>query len=381
MPRQMPEHDVAIFAPRSWVYYERSPPHAGGGAERQMYLLAHRLAERDFKVAHFVYEVSDPVLDADLPLDLVQAPRPHEYLSARALAARMREVWSGLSRCDASVQVFRGWNGTLGVAGVWARLHGRRLVFSGANISDFTESAAHGARDPRKRLFAAGMRMTDAVVVQTDEQITLARERFPFIAPPRQISSFADLGPLPEGPGEAFLWVSRLADYKRPLLYADLAAAVPEARFWMIPARSDATGPAFDQMMDELRRRADAHPNLEILEQRSHAALQELIGRAIAIVNTSEYEGVPNTWLEGWARGIPALTFSFDPDGRIARNGIGISAGGSWDGFVAAARELWARRSDRGGFSEPAHRYAATVHGEAVTDAWAELVRGLRDSR
>lgn len=373
----MPEHDVVIFAPRAWCYYERSATQGGGGAERQMYLLAHRLAERGLKVAHYVYEVADPALDPSLPLTLVQAPHPTAYLSRAAVAARMKEVWTGLNRADASVAVIRGWNGTLGVAGAWARLRGRRLVFSGANISDFTDSASHGAHDPRKYLFAAGIRMADAVVVQTDEQIDLARERHPTIVPPRQISSFAELGPVPERAGEAFLWVSRLVDYKRPLLYADLAEAVPEATFWMVPIQSTDEGWSFEETVAELRRRAERLPNLHLLDQRSHGELQALMTRAIAVVNTSEFEGVPNTWLEGWARGIPALTYSFDPDGRIAANGIGVSAGGSWPAFADGARSLWERREDRGGLTPAAHRYAATVHGEAVTDAWAELVSDL----
>jgi glycosyltransferase involved in cell wall biosynthesis len=377
MPRSVPAHDVVIFAPRAFRYYEREGTPGGGGAERQMFLLAHRLAERGLKVAHFVYEVADPVIRDDAPVTLVQAPHPKEYLSKAALAARLREVWTGLSRADAAVQVIRGWNGTLGVAGAWTRLHGRRLVFSGANISDFTDGAAHGRRDPRKYLFSAGIRMTDAVVVQTDEQVELAQRRFPYIVPPRQINSFAEPGPAPEGPGEAFLWVSRIVDYKRPMLYLDLAEAVPEARFWMIPIQSTDEGWSFDETMAEIRRRADALPNLEILAQRPHAELQEVVGRAIAIVNTSEYEGVPNTWLEGWARGIPALTFSFDPDDRIARNGIGISGAGSWDEFVAGARRLWERRADRGGLTPAAHDYARVVHGDAVADAWTDLVRGL----
>jgi hypothetical protein len=362
----VPAHDVVIFAPRAFRYYERGGTPGGGGAERQMFQLAHRLAERGLKVAHFVYEVADPVIDPDAPVTLVQAPHPREYMTKAALAGRLREVWTGLSRADAAVQVIRGWNGTLGVAGAWTRLHGRRLIFSGANISDFTDGAAHGRHDPRKYLFGAGIRMTDAVVVQTDEQIGLARERFRNIVPPQQISSFAELGPAPDGPGEAFLWVSRCVDYKRPMLYLDRAVAVPEARFQMIPIDSEDEGYSFDERLAEIRRRAEALPNVELLAQRPHAELQEVVSRAIAIVNTSEYEGVPNTWLEGWARGIPALTFSFDPDERIARNGI--------------ARRLWERRADRGGLTPAAHDYARTVHGDVVADAWADLVRGLAET-
>ncbi len=285
-------------------------------------------------------------------------------------------MWRGLAEADAAVQVFRGANGTLGVAGPWCRARGRKLIFAGANNSDFTGEGFPGPGDPRARLFRLGMRHTDAVVVQSEDQVELARRHFPGAPAPQQVNSFVEPGePGPAG-GEAFLWVSRTVDYKRPLLYADLAAAVPEARFWMIPVRTE--DEEYERTVAELRRRAAGLDNLEILDQRPHAELQALIGRAIAMVNTSSFEGMPNTWLEGWARGVPALTYSFDPDGRIVANDLGVAAGGEWEAFVAATRRLWERRSDRDGRSDHVRAYVADAHGTRVGDAWAALVDRLR---
>jgi glycosyltransferase involved in cell wall biosynthesis len=213
--------------------------------------------------------------------------------------------------------------------------------------------------------------MTDAVVVQSADQLELARRRFPRAAEPVQINSFAEHAAAATAPGEAFLWVSRLVDYKRPLLYADLAAAVPEARFWMVPIRT--TDAQYAQTLAELERRAAQLDNFEILAQRPHAELQQLIGRAVAMVNTSSFEGMPNTWLEGWARGVPALTLSFDPDGRIAQHGLGIAADGDWEAFVGGARRLWDRRTDHA-LAAGVRNYEHDAHGTQVAARWAELL-------
>jgi len=305
----------------------------------------------------------------------VQRPLPAAAGKARALAAESAQVWRALERADARVNVFRGASAAVGVGGLWSRVRRRRVVFAGANEADFTLVNFHGPRDPRTLLFRAGMRAVDAVVAQSDVQVDLARREFPRLADVQRIPSFVETRPPAAGPGEAFLWVSRLTEYKRPLAYADLAAAVPEARFWMIATRSEAAEHAAIQA--ELERRAAALPNLELLPQRTHAELQELIGRAVAMVNTSSFEGVPNTWLEGWARGVPALTLSFDPDGRVAANGLGVAAGGDAEAFAAAARSLWARREDRGGYGPAVRAYVADVHGDRVAGAWAALVERL----
>jgi len=36
--------------------------------------------------------------------------------------------------------------------------------------------------------------------------------------------------------------------------------------------------------------------------------------RALALINTSAYEGFPNTYLEAWRVGTPVLALSVDPD-------------------------------------------------------------------
>jgi glycosyltransferase involved in cell wall biosynthesis len=356
----MPRHDVAIYAPWASTYYDAARPVSGGGAERQTFLLAQALARRGLRVAHVVHPVDEPLLDTDAPVTLVETSSPR------------RQLWRALDAADAAAVVLRGANGRLGAAAGWTRRHRRRLVFAAANNSDFTLETLGSRLDPRRVMYVAGLRLADRLVVQTDEQARLARERFPRAAAPAQINSFVAPSPAADQPGEAFLWVSRLVDYKRPLLYAQLAEAIPEARFWMIPSLSEA--PAEDEMLAELERRSRDLPNLELLPPRSHDELQELIGRAVAMVNTSEFEGVPNTWLEGWARGVPALSLSFDPDRRIATHGLGVAAEGSWDAFVAGTRRLWEQRADRAGLGPTVRAYVADAHGERVAAAWSEVV-------
>jgi glycosyltransferase involved in cell wall biosynthesis len=370
----MPRHDVAIYASHASVFYDAEAPRGGGGAERQTWLLARSLARRGARVAHIVYPVESPVVDASAPVTLVHRPRPTRHGTAGALAQEAAVVWRALNEADAAVTVFRGAAGPIGIGGLWARLHRRRLVFAGANNSDFTLATFPGPRDPRALLYRAGIRMANAIVVQSADQARMAHDSFPHHGAIEEIPSFVEPGPETDAAPEAFLWVSRASEYKRPLLYADLAAAVPEARFWMILTRT--TDHAFETTLAELRRRAAELPNLELLEQRRHPELQELISRSVAMVNTSSFEGMPNTWLEGWARGVPAATLEHDPDGRIGKRGLGLSAGGSWDAFVDGIRELWARRADRGGYGPAVRRYIAEVHGDQVEQRWADVLLG-----
>jgi hypothetical protein len=132
---------------------------------------------------------------------------------------------------------------------------------------------------------------------------------------------------------------------------------------------------------------ADARslPNLEILPSRPRAELMELVDRAVAIVNTSDHEGMPNTFLEGWARGVPALSLAYDPDGVIVRRRLGACAGGSPAGLAAAARQMWKTRLAEGDLADRCRTYVAERHApDPVAERWQEelgLVRTERGAR
>jgi len=215
-----------------------------------------------------------------------------------------------------------------------------------------------------------GRRLADELVVQTTEQVALARRTLGREA--HLIRSFCDSRPPASAPREAFIWLGGLIDYKGPLAYVRLAELVPEAEFWMIGTRRDA---AWDELADEVSAAADRLPNLTLLPPRGREELFDLYERAIAVVNTSAFEGFPNTFMEGWSSGAAALSLNVDPDGVIGQHGLGFVAGGDIGELAGAARRLWSRRHDLDELSNGARRYIAENHDPAIIGkAWARLI-------
>jgi glycosyltransferase involved in cell wall biosynthesis len=129
---------------------------------------------------------------------------------------------------------------------------------------------------------------------------------------------------------------------------------------------------------EHVRDEAERIPNLELLDPRPHAEAMALVRRAVAVVSTSRLEGMPNIFLEAWARSVPVLTLSFDPDGLIARHGLGITAEGDWQRFVASARGLAAGDVDRAGIGERGRAYVQGTHApDAVLRRWVALLDDL----
>jgi len=364
-------HDVAVYAPSGSLYYGEKRDYMGG-AEVQATKIAHALKAKGLRVAHVVYPVPEPRrVDASSPT-LVERSKWQGHRRLGQLA-ETRAIWRGLERADADAYIVRGSGGHVIPASAFCRARNRRFVFSSSSELDF--DFARPDRNPRMlQIYKGSLRLAARLALQTEQQRELALRALPR-SDPVVIPSFAEPGPSSNGTGEYFLWADRLVEYKLPDSYLELAAALPEARFRMVACHMSETPPG---MVERIEAAAERLPNLELLPPRPRSELLEEMQGAVAVVKTSRVEGMPNTFLEAWARGVPVLSLSVDPDSKIARNDIGVVADGSMERLTEAAASLWRDRALRTAMGERARLFIQDVHSpEAVAKRWVALLEEL----
>lgn len=367
-------HDVVFYVPNVGPLLRLGEELPTGGGETQAVIIGRELARRGLRVAFVVYTVDLPPSVDGLDL-IVQRPPRIRLPGLGGLEAWVRTVIA-TTRANASVVVQANAGAVTGHVALAARLTRRPFVYSSTNVVDFEFSRLEPSRR-RLALFRLGVRLADEVIVQTPEQVRLARQRFGRRA--RHISCVAETATPKRRTPNAFLWIGRLTTYKRPEAYLDLAAAVPEAKFRMVGVPSEPDGPRLAAALAERARSLD---NVELLDPRRRADLAPLYEDAVAVVNTAEFEGMPNIFLEGWARGAPALALTHDPDGIIVREGLGAFAAGDPGVLADHARSLWGQRENQ---RELAARCIAYVHEhhslESAANAWTQVIVRLARSR
>lgn len=361
--------DVVFYQPYASSIYSPEDGDPPGGAETQIGLLAHALAGRDLKVAVLVY--SSPNLPTEVDgVHIISRPA-RTRKSRWRLVGRLIEIWiiwRTMRSVHSTVFVQRTSSPETGLVAIITKLKGARFVWSSASDVDFE----YHRIDPVRRnqfLFRLGVRLADGIVVQTERQQRLCQARF---------SRSAVVAPSLGQPAKhrtamptAFLWIGRLVDYKRPMAFLDLARAIPDAYFRMVGV------PSVDSpnLADEVRNVARSIDNVELLLPRPRAELMVEIDSAVAIVNTAEHEGMPNIFLEGWARGVPALAFGNDPDGVIARHGLGECAENSTERFVSLASSMWTDRERQFSIAQRCQCYMATQHSpDAIVGRWVQIL-------
>ena len=154
------------------------------------------------------------------------------------------------------------------------------------------------------------------------------------------------------------LWVGRAdRDCKRADRCVELARACPEVRFVAVMNRMAARD--YDWLVRHAPR------NLRILERIPWNRSDELFRAARAVINTSDREGFPNTFLQAAKFGCPIVSLTVNPDQTLTRNQWGYCAGGNLHKMAEIIRCLWQHPQRFEYVSRAGRKYVAEHHERA----------------
>jgi hypothetical protein len=230
-----------------------------------------------------------------------------------------------------------------------------------------------------------GLRHASHIIAQTPRQGRILRERFGLDAA-TVVRNFqplpANLPTKPSAPIEVF-WVANFKEVKRPELFVQLAEAFlgrADLKFTMA-GRPSGLQRRFAPLMERIKRTA----NLEYLGELAIDDVNKRMARAAIHVNTSSFEGFPNTFIQAWAQGAVVATIAVDPDEEgMEALGIGICAG-TFERLRTVVDELSRSPERRRAIAVRAFAFAHANHslsgGARLVDAMLEAAKAAARSR
>ena len=122
-------------------------------------------------------------------------------------------------------------------------------------------------------------------------------------------------------------------------------------------------------------------PNLRVEGPVAHERIGEVLAGTALFAHSSPVEGFPNTLLECWSRGIPAVS-AVDPDGIVEREGLGACRADydAWERALEERLEDPERRRREGARARTwveGHHAPGIVH-EALAQQLREVLQGVR---
>ena len=340
------------------------PSHWGartGGSEFRAHCLADFLVSQDCEVT---YLTRNPPLSGEqyaYPITAFAPPRalrrlrwgfaPDSVSLFRALNALNPDVIIQLVACAHT-----------GVAAYWAKRHNKLMFWYLASDMDVEKSPNIGVNGPARildgLLFRYGRENCSHIVCQTRFQ----KHRLLETTGRSAVAVIPNFHPAPQHAVEAesvftAVWVANFKPLKQPQVFLQLAEDLrhENIKFCMIGRLENST------WGKSIRQKIQQQTNVEFMGEMDMDSVNRQIGASHVLVNTSEYEGFPNTFIQAWMRGVPTLSLNVDPDGVIEANGLGKKTGD----YENIRHELLSLKNDVNQYDEASRRcmdFAKTNH-------------------
>jgi glycosyltransferase involved in cell wall biosynthesis len=319
---------VCFVAPKAYPIFNPAIGSYFGGAEVDLYYLAVEIArDNNFEVSFIVADYGQK--DVEI-IENVTVLKSLDF--RRNMLNGLLRTWNALKRADADIYVVKCASPGVPVVAMFCKLRRRAFVYRLASLleSDGTYVRQHLVLG---RLFRWSLRQAKLVFAQNkidNENMTKTMGISAHVIPNGH--------PLPamrQQNRDTILWVGRDDPVKKPERFLELAKAIPNEHFTIVCQTLNN-----DQCYKDLIRQAEAIPNLKFVRHVPFNQINTYFQRAKILVNTSDSEGFPNTFIQACNCGAAILSFNVNPDGFLDTHKCGMCSNGDFAGLIHNMRFL-----------------------------------------
>ncbi|MCI0555209.1 MAG: glycosyltransferase family 4 protein [Anaerolineae bacterium] len=201
------------------------------------------------------------------------------------------------------------------------------------------------------------IQQADAHIVQTERQAKMLHDAYhrscTVVKNPIDIHQKFDRNPNPQ----PILWVGKSDErVKRPSLVFELARRMPEFQFVVV------MNTVLIKSHMESMRLAGELPNITLIEHVPFEEIESYFANARIHLNTSAFEGFPNTYLQAAKYGVPTVAMVVDPDGMLSHHFCGLVCGNDLDQCEESLRQLMTDDKVYAELSQNSLKYVRKYH-------------------
>ncbi|MBN2259974.1 MAG: glycosyltransferase family 4 protein [Clostridiales bacterium] len=325
-----------------------------GGAEVEQVILGKQLNKLGHKVSFITYKHSKNKIENKDGIQIIST-YSREKAQEIDFIQKYKLIFSALKRTGADLYFHEA--GSTGILPLFCSLHKKKFIHRIASDATVLSKSLAGNYSFKNNLFdIIEMKSADAVISQSKFQQKILFERFKIqsilikngLLLPKVISN--------EHVPSKILWIGSLSLIKNPIIFLELAKAIPQAKFEMIGGRGY---PPY--LFDKIEIEAKKVANLKFHGFIPHTMVNNYFRDASIFVNTSTTEGFPNTFIEAWGHKIPIVSLNIDPDKVIQNKKLGYKSG-TFKKLVSDVTALIENEKLRRTMGENARSYVEKEH-------------------
>ncbi len=351
-----------------------------GGAEYQIKCLLDAMEKRKSFEIHYLARNLNPEFSTD-KYQLHWVGNRYRFSRHSHLFDALK-LYSTLKKISPDVIYQRMGCAYTGIAALYAKRSGCRMLWHIASDQDVTPLQIKLSKDApfrytERKALEYGIKNTGSIIAQTRQQEQFLKQHYQREVT-RIVANFHPVPPQPQKNSQiSIVWIANLKPLKQPGLFMKLARKLkelPKVRFIMIGRNSNWRWG--NRLQQEISEEISQTGNFEYLGEQPIDKVNEILAQADILVNTSQYEGFPNTFIQAWMREVPVVSLNVNPDNILNEYGIGLSCSGSFEKFVQSIRLLVENSSLRKSMGEKARNYALEHHSEKNAEQIIDILEG-----
>ena len=267
---------------------------------------------------------------------------------------------------DADIYIVPGNSEFSTEVAFYCKQHEKRYVFlAGSDIDYVPEHKTH----PEKRdLYgvsyyskAYAIESAAAHLVQNEHQANLLRTGYGRTG--TVIKNPIDLNrKFPRNTAtKTILWVGKSNEtVKRPSLILELARQLPHFRFVVFMLQGN------EELHKKCLAEAQGLSNVTLYEYVPFEQIESYFASAYLHVNTSTFEGFPNTFLQAAKYGVPTVSLKVDPGDMLSQHNCGVVCGDDFEVFKQTIQSLMANSQLHESYSKQSLDYVKKNHDKDI---------------
>lgn len=330
-------------------------PH--GGSEVQLYQLAKKLAlDDDFLVSFIVGDFGQNKNEKYNNISVVKAFSlkhcEYKYITGLFYQFKFLQV---LYSVNADVYIQRAAGIETGLLALFCKLFGKKFIYMTASSIDVDGSFRK--RDWIANIFYSfGLKNASVIVTQNKEHQELIDKNYGKKSFVIKNSFIIPVEVLTIEEREFILWVGSAQDLKQPQNFLEMARAITGEKFVMIMPKHN------ENLWKKIKEESGEIPNFQFIEKVPFDQINEYFAKAKLFVNTSVFEGFPNTFVQATMNGTPIASLNVNPDNFLDEFSCGVCAMGNTAALTDKSKALLENKEEMRRMSRNARAYAEEFH-------------------
>jgi len=359
------------------LYNEDSSLQFGGGSEVQLYLLSKEFIKNINVEVNVITGDYGGNNDHTEKLDKIKL---YKILPLKRNFFNYFKFLFNLSfyliKINPDIVIQRSVSVTTGLTAAYCLLFRKKFIYSIANKTD-VDSSKKGLIF---KIFRFGLKHADYVIAQNNEQMDLLKKiklnnpsqalvlksGYPIRKSEIEITNKSDI-----------LWVGRAVNWKRPELFLKLALIFKNHNFKMI-----CTKYVDQQYWENLKNLTESIPNLKFFEFVKFSEIKDYFKKAKVYINTSLYEGFPNTFLQAFRYKTPAISLNVNPDNIFEEYNLGYYCNDNFELLKEKLSELIQNSALQEMIGRNAYSYVSKFHDiEIIGKQWIKVINFILNKK